>query len=133
MVVLSGRGSILNPYSRTTGRAYEIAWILALLNTVVTLERRTQRELSRLVVRDQRRGNELNTLTRSNHRCVVHLAVNVRFQQEVGEPPDIVQEDGKHEVEQANAVVFRGGLGEKVAFDRFVLALDLPPGTIPFR
>ncbi len=99
MVILSGQGSILNPYSRTTGRAYEIAWILALLNTVVTLERRTQRELSRLVVRDQRRGNELNTLTRSNHRCVVHLAVDIRFQQEVGQPPDIVQEDREHEVE----------------------------------
>jgi hypothetical protein len=99
VVILSGRKSILNPYCRTTGRAYEIAWILALLNTVVTLERRTQRELSRLVVRDQRRGNELNTLTRSNHRCVVHLAVDIRFQQEVGQPPNIVQEDREHEVE----------------------------------
>ena len=114
MVIPSIRGSILNPYSRTTGRAYEIAWILALLNTVVTLERRTQRGLSRLVVRDQPRGNELNTLTRSQHGCVVHLTSHTRFQQEVGEPPNIVQEYREHEVEQPNAVVFRGGLGEKL-------------------
>lgn len=131
MVILNGRGLILNPCSRTTGRAYEIAWILTLLNTVVTLEWRTQRELSRLVVRDQRRGNELNTLTRSNHRCVVHLSVDTCFQQEIGEPPDIVQEYGKHEVEQTHTVVFRGGLREKVTFDRFVLTLDLPATTIP--
>ena len=66
MVIFSVLGLILNYYSRTTRREYEIAWILALLDTVVTLERRTQRELSRLVVRDQRRGNELNTLTRTS-------------------------------------------------------------------
>ena len=79
---------------------------------------------------NQRRGNELNTLTRSQHGCVVHLTVDACFQQEIGEPPDIVQEDREHEVEQANAVVFRGGLGEKVTFDRFVLTLDLPPAAV---
>ena len=79
---------------------------------------------------NQRRGNELNTLTRSQHGCIVHLIVDIRFQQEVGEPPNIVQEYREHEVEQANAVVFRGGLGEKVTFDRFVLTLDLPPAAV---
>ena len=72
---------------------------------------------SPLVVRDQRRGIKLNTLARSNYRCVVHIATDVRFQQEVSEPPDIVQEDREDEVEQASAVVFRGGLREKVAFN----------------
>jgi len=80
VVILTDQASVLNPYSRTAGRAYEIAWILALLNTVVTLERRTQRDLSGLVVWNQRRGNELNTLTRGQHGCVVHLTVDVRFQ-----------------------------------------------------
>ena len=90
MVILTDQESVLDSYSRTTGRAYEIARILALLNTVVTLDRRTQRDLSGLVVRNQRRGNELNTLARSQHWCVVHLVVDACFQQKIGQPPDIV-------------------------------------------
>ena len=89
-MILTDQASVLNLYSRTTRRAYEIAWILALLDTVVTLEERTQRDLSGLVVRNQRRGNELNTLTRSQHWCVVHLSVDACFQQKIGQPPDVV-------------------------------------------
>lgn len=74
--------------------------VLALLNSVATFEQRTQRGFSRSVGWDQRPDDDLNTLTRGQHWCVVHLAVDTRFQQEVRESPDIVEEYGEHEVEQ---------------------------------
>ena len=40
----------------------------------------------------------------------VHLVVDTEFQQEISEPPDIVQEHAEHEGEQPNPIVLRGRL-----------------------
>jgi len=74
----------------------------------------TQRGLSRLVGRDLRRGNEFDTHARGQHGRVVHFPVDARFQQDFGEPPDIVQHHRVNEVEQPHAVVLRGSLREDI-------------------
>ncbi|SEM04627.1 hypothetical protein SAMN04488691_11724 [Haloferax larsenii] len=63
-----------------------------------------------LVRRKQRRRDQLDTLSSSNDWCIVNLTVSSNFQQKVSEPPDIVQEDREHEVEQPNAVILRRSL-----------------------
>ena len=87
--------------------------------------------VNRLVGRDQRRDDDLDAFARGQHGRILHLAIDPRFQQEVRESPDIVQEYREHEVEQANAVVLRGRLREEVSLDALVLVFDLSATTVP--
>ena len=86
-------------------RAEEIARILEVLQSVATPKRRTRWGIGRSIRRNQCRNEHLDTFPRSQHGSIIHLAIDARFQQEIREPPDIVQQHRKHEVKQADAII----------------------------
>lgn len=80
-------------------------------------------------------GSVLNKPTRHTHQPSEPgrspLSSDTRLQQEIGEPPNIVQQHREHEVEEPHAVILGRRLRQEVVLDALVLVLDLPATAVP--